>query len=234
MKIISSGFGRTGTSSLREALVILGFGPCYHMDAVLSSPANIRAWYQISQGEPADWQAVFAGYNAAVDFPASAYYQEIMAAFPDAKVIHTVRDPERWYDSAEETIYQGQFLFPAWLQQLVPTTKQFVELQRKIIWQRALQGQFENRERAVEVFNEHTETVQRVVPAERLLVYRVAEGWEPLCNFLEVPVPDVPFPNINDREAMKKLLGRIRFVAHYGLPIVAAVLLLVLLGLIVS
>jgi hypothetical protein len=107
MQIIGAGFGRTGTMSLRAALEQLGYSPCYHMLEVFKQPRHIQLWQAAADGQPVDWQAFLGAYKAGLDYPLAAFYRELLAIFPDAKVILTVRDPERWYESTLETIYQG-------------------------------------------------------------------------------------------------------------------------------
>lgn len=234
MKVIGSGFGRTGTTSMKAALEQLGFGPCYHMEEVLASSKRIEAWYNIAQGQPADWQTLFQGYKATVDFPASTYYKELVAAFPDAKVIHTVRDPENWYDSTRETIYQASVnVFPGWLQRSVKWMGQFVAMTNLLIWERVFQGAFEDRQRAIEKFNQYTDEVKHTVPAERLLIFNVGEGWKPLCQFLDVPVPNTPFPHLQDREIMKKRFQRMR-IGFRVAPVILAVVVIAIAGIIVT
>lgn len=220
MKVIGSGFGRTGTLSLKMALEQLGFGPCYHMEEVLKRPKHIQVWHDVSYSKPVNWQSLFQGFQSTVDFPASVCYQKLMAAFPEAKVIHTVRDPERWHNSTSETIYQASSIFPRWLQKVVKPIGRVIEMQERLIWQNLLEGSFENRERAIEIFQQHTEEVKRLVPADRLLIFSVKEGWEPLCRFLDVPVPDTPFPHVNDRETMIKRFRTMRMVSRWG-PVAA-------------
>src|SRR5207248_1610854 len=106
LKIIGAGFGRTGTMSLKVALEELGFRPCYHMIEVFERPADIAVWEVAAMGKPIDWAALFAGYQATVDWPACIFYKELMHVYPDAKVILTVRNPENWYESAKSTIFQ--------------------------------------------------------------------------------------------------------------------------------
>lgn len=227
MKIIGSGFGRTGTMSLKEALEILGFGPCYHMETVIKRPSNINTWHQISQGTPTDWQAVFQGYNATVDFPGSLFYKELLVAFPDAKVIHSVRDPLRWYNSTMTTIFQTNAAFPTWLRDIFPPLGRFMEMQNILIWQNLFENRFADKERALEIFAEFTADVERSVPADQLLVFEVKQGWEPLCDFLAVPIPDVPFPHVNDRSKfMRRLqLTKAAMIGGLIMPIVLAALL---------
>lgn len=212
MKVIGSGFGRTGTLSMKAALEQLGFGTCYHMDEVVFNKEHTEAWYNIAQGKSVDWHHLFRDYESAVDFPASILYKEILAAYPEAKVVHTVRDPEKWYNSTMETIYQsaGTKVIPRWVQRMVKMLGQWVTMSDTLIWNGLFEGEFENRQRAIEIFNERTEEVKRTVPADQLLIFSVKEGWEPLCQFLGVPVPDTPFPHVNDSQAMKKRLNTLR------------------------
>ncbi|MDX1523129.1 MAG: sulfotransferase, partial [Anaerolineae bacterium] len=179
LQIIGSGFGRTGTSSMKAALEQLGFGPCYHMEEVFKRPRHMTLWHDVAFNRPIDWSTLFDGFESTVDFPASVVYKELMTAFPQAKVIHTVRDPERWYDSTVETIYQGGSLFPRWVQFLVPPIRHWVEMQEELIWQRLFDGEFENRGHAIQVFNQFTDEVKETVPVDRLLIFNVKEGWEP-------------------------------------------------------
>ena len=106
MKVIGAGFGRTGTASLQSALGELGFGPCYHMYEVFANPGHADFWRAAWRGGPADWDGVLGGYEAAVDWPACTFYEELMERNPDAKVLLSVRDPERWYESTRQTIYK--------------------------------------------------------------------------------------------------------------------------------
>jgi hypothetical protein len=230
VKVIGSGFGRTGTLSMKVALEQLGFGPCYHMEEVVKRPKHIQLWHNVAYGKPVDWHALFQNFQATVDFPASVVYKELMEAFPEAKIVHTVRDPERWYDSTYETIYQANSLFPSWLRKVVPIVSHFTQMERRLIWLNLFEGNFEDRQRAIEIFHQHTEAVKSTVPADRLLIFNVNEGWEPLCQFLGVPVPDTPFPHVNGRDAMLRRFKWLHVTFHYG-PVVLAVLLLsVLIG----
>lgn len=106
LKIIGAGVGRTGTLSLKVALEELGYGPCYHMSELLKTPQHLALWEAASRDEPIDWNAIFASYQSAVDWPVCSFYEELMQAYPQAKVILTVRDPESWYESASSTIFQ--------------------------------------------------------------------------------------------------------------------------------
>jgi hypothetical protein len=220
LKVIGAGFGRTGTLSLKAALEELGFGPCYHMTELFDKPDHIRFWDEaadeVARGETVGWEEVFSGYEATVDWPACIFYEELMEAYPDAKVLLSVRDPERWYDSAESTIARmpnsGAFSPQALLIKatglLVPSMRRAPSMAEKIISEGTLDGRFDDREHAVEVFERHNKEVKRRVPAEKLLVFEVREGWGPLCEFLGVEVPDKPFPHLNDGEEFPRMMRR--------------------------
>lgn len=195
MKVIGAGISRTGTTSMQAALDTLGYH-CYHMREVSKEPGHTDAWYQFVTGQaPMDWHALFQKFEATVDTPSCWYYQELMEAFPEAKVILTVRDPERWYSSfvtLRTTV--NSFLRP--LGQMNPETAEIIRL-ADALQDKMLGGSLEH-DHCIRVFNAHNEAVQRVVPKDRLLVFRVSEGWEPLCQFLGCPVPEgIPFPHLN-------------------------------------
>jgi hypothetical protein len=192
VKVIGAGFGRTGTSSIKAALEKLGFGPCCHMSEVVKNPDHLKAWGAAARGEPVDWREVLKGYEATTDWPWCTYYKELMRAFPDAKVLLSVRDPEEWYESTITTIY-SMYKISRYISHgpgSVPAGGG--------IWGDTFSGHFEDREHAMAVFERHNEEVVRHVPPERLLVYEVKEGWGPLCEFLDTEVPEgLPFPRLN-------------------------------------
>lgn len=212
MQIIGAGFGRTGTMSLKVALEQLGFGPCYHMIEVFKRPGHIRIWQAAADGEQINWRHFLRGYQAGLDYPLAAFYKQLIDAFPDARVILTVRDPQDWYDSTRQTIYRGTAL-PHWLLRLLPPFTGMQAMVESAIWERLFDGRFEDRQFAIRIFEEHIEEVQRLVPAGRLLVYHVKDGWGPLCDFLGVPALEGPFPHINDRQTTQRMYLAARLVA---------------------
>lgn len=208
MKIIGAGLGRTGTSSLKVALEMLGFGPCYHMQEINKHPEHIKIWLNAIEGHHVDWQTFLQPYQATLDWPACDHYAALMGIYPEAKVLLSVRDPERWYDSVYETIYTFNKTFPEWARSVAPKLADQVDMTRQQILQRKFNNRFEDRAYAIDVFQQHNETVQQIVPAERLLVYEVSQGWAPLCDFLEVPRPtDGPFPHVNDKALFQKRIA---------------------------
>jgi hypothetical protein len=209
LNVIGAGLGRTGTLSLKVALEQLGFAACYHMTEVIAHPEHVAVWDAAGRGEPVDWEALFRGYAACVDWPACGYYRDLLRVYPAAKVILTVRDPDRWYDSARQTIYQVRRAFPAWALPFLPRIRRLLAMTDRLIWNGFFRGRFDDRSSAIEAFRHHNEMVERVVPADRLLVFEVKQGWAPLCDFLGVPVPEgTPFPHLNDTEEFRQWIAR--------------------------
>lgn len=208
IRVIGAGFGRTGTTSLKAALEKLGYGPCYHMIELMRKPQDSQFWMDVLAGKPVDWHHFFADYGATVDWPACTFYKELMEVYPEAKVLLSVRDPERWYDSTYNTIYRlPESPLMSVVRLFVPHIRRMYHFVNGLIWQGTFHGRFADREAAIAVFNRHNADVQQYVPQDRLLVYNVKEGWEPLCEFLGVPVPeDEPFPHLNDTATMRRVL----------------------------
>lgn len=233
MKVIGAGFGRTGTKSLQAALEELGFGPCYHMTVLFEHPEHADTWEAARRGEKVDWERVLGEYEATVDWPGCTFYEDLMRRYPDAKVLLSVRDPERWYGSTRDTIYElsritgdsplSRQTFRL-LGYFVPAVGKVARLNRALVWQDTFDGRFEDEAYAKSVFERHNAEVQRVVPPEKLLVYEVKEGWGPLCGFLGVEVPDGPFPHLNDTAEMKRRIKMVRAIA-VAVPTLAALLL---------
>ena len=99
LEVIGAGFGRTGTESMKQALEILGLGPCHHMREVMSNPAQLALWRAAARGELPDWDEAFAGYRSAVDWPSAYFWRAVCAHYPEAKVLLTGRSAESWYES---------------------------------------------------------------------------------------------------------------------------------------
>lgn len=202
LSVIGAGFGRTGTLSLKTALETLGFGPCYHTLEIVKNPGFEERWYHAALGDAVDWDEVFSGYRATVDWPSAHFYRELADYYPDAKVILTVRDVARWLESAEKTI------FPALrrsLSELEATRQDRGRMARKVVFEQALGGRIDDSVHLTQLFESHIETVKSTIPPERLLVYEVSQGWKPLCAFLDVPVPDAPFPRVNEAKDFTKI-----------------------------
>jgi len=196
LRVIGAGVGRTGTLSLKVALERLLGGPCYHMVEVFAHPDHVAAWHGAALGRMPDWRRVLEGYRAAVDWPASAFWPELMEAFPDALVLLSVRDPESWWRSANGTI------FPS-IERAGGDWRAMVEDMMANRFTPAL----EDRDACIAAFERHNADVRRRVPAGRLLEWRASDGWAPLCAALGVSVPAEPFPRVNTTEDFKARLA---------------------------
>ncbi|KIH98809.1 hypothetical protein LP52_11130 [Streptomonospora alba] len=207
MQVIGVGFGRTGTYSLKSALEHLGYGPCDHMYEIAEHPPRIYRWLDIAMGHSADWDGLFAGYNSAVDWPTAAYWRELADHYPEAKLILTVRDAERWYESTQATVFKRSPLTRplTWLaERQSPALRAFLAMDRMSVEQRVFGGSIHDKRHMISAYKQHIADVQAEIPSDRLLTYNVGEGWEPLCEFLGVPVPDVPFPRKNERSGFSR------------------------------
>src|SRR3990170_617562 len=152
--------------SLKVALETLGFGPCYHMTEVFEHPEHVDFWQGAWRGEPVDWDGFLNGYEAAVDWPACTFYEDLLERHPDAKVLLSVRDPESWYESTRNTIYEisritagsrlSRAIF-AFVGLFVPGVFEIGRMGNEIIWHGTFDGKFEDRLHAIEVFNRHNQ-----------------------------------------------------------------------------
>ena len=199
IEVIGAGFGRTATASLKRALEVLGFGPCDHMHENFDHPERFALWreamHRKDAGEPIDWRPLLSDYRAVVDWPGEHFWRELASAHPQAKVVLTVRDPDRWCDSISTTI------FPLLLH-LAETGGE--SLPGDIILDRTFAHRTDDRAHVMAVYAAHNEAVREEIGPDRLLVFDVKEGWEPLCAFLGLPVPDgEAFPHLNDTAEFK-------------------------------
>lgn len=222
MKIIGAGFARTGTMSMYAALGILGYR-AYHLFEALRNfeIGHMDMWNDFMEGKSEmDWHKLYEEYDASTDLPSCIYWREQMDAFPEAKVVLTKRDPEAWWNSYK-ALTDSQVGFVDSMLHL-PRFAAMDRLAQNFdrIWFRIEPDHYE-RESAIARFIEHNQDVIATVPPERLLVYEVTQGWEPLCKFLEVSIPDEPFPHENAGVAqVEALMGELvqMDMQKYGPP----------------
>jgi len=213
LKVIGSGVGRTGTHSLKLALEQLGFGKCYHMIELFENPEGIKYFKRAERGLDVNWDELFKGYSSAVDYPVARYYKQLMKYYPDAKIIQTVRDPESWFKSISQTIFKVS----------QPTLVKKLKLIMKLPFSSAIRKKLPiyifngklvesefgkdltNKEEIIKRFIKRNEEVIKIIPKENLLLLAAKDGWEPLCKFLNVPVPSTPYPVTNSTEEFLKL-----------------------------
>jgi hypothetical protein len=198
LQVIGAGLGRTGTMSLKLALEQLGIGRCHHMIEVFAAAEQqVPLWVAAASGRP-DWDATLAGFGAVVDYPGCTYWRELAGRYPDARIILSVRDPDKWFDSVSETIFS-----PAMLGRMLDSPM------RDFFMGNVVGSFFDHigdRAWMTGYFRRWNEAVIEAVAPERLLVFEAADGWEPLCAFLGVPVPDAPYPRVNSRDEMRARL----------------------------
>jgi hypothetical protein len=218
LKVIGAGWGRTGTESLKMALEQLGFDRCYHGFDLMNDGRKLQYWKQLHDEGKTDYEALFNGYLAAVDTPAAYYYRELMQQYPEAKVVLTVRDAGKWYDSAVNTIFKRPpptkyaiLKFLGRLSKKLSYVPQIDEHLQAIFFRDEFKNKLDDREFMIAWYNQWNERVKTTVPPDRLLVYEVAQGWEPLCKFLNVPVPATPFPQTNKKENFQQRVEKAIF-----------------------
>lgn len=205
LSVIGAGFSRTGTFSLKLALEQLGLGRCNHMSEVFNTPEVWPLWERVYEGHPPQWDRIFNGYGATVDVPSNQFYQELAAYYPHANVILTVRDTESWYASMQATLLSDAVREHVGETPIAPLIKK--------TGLHTSDPRTRDRDHMIGWYQRHNAQVRRTIPAERLLVYAIGEGWEPLCDFLGVPVPDAPFPHVNSTEDFRK-----EFLEDFAVP----------------
>jgi hypothetical protein len=198
LKVIGSGLGRTGTLSLKAALEHIGFGPCHHMVEVFMEPESMNWWIDAGEGNP-DWDKIFKNFTSMVDYPGCIFFRQLADHYPDAKVLHSTRDPDDWFDSTQATIFSAAS--PAIAGEGAELMQRFFT----VLFRNRFGDKVNDRQFMTDYYRRHEEDVLTSIPPERLLVFRATDGWGPLCDFLGVPVPPEPYPRTNTREAF---LGR--------------------------
>jgi len=201
INIIGTGVGRTGTYSLKLAINQLGFGPCHHMEAVLQDAvAQVPLWSEALKGN-ANWSAIYNSFESAVDWPTAGFFRELLKEYPTAKFILTERSPENWADSFGSTIYklvEGRDKAPEKMQD-------WLEMVNEVLTKTGF-PQGLDRDGLMNGFIAHNKAVRAAIPEEQLLIFQVKDGWEPLCKFLNVAVPNEAFPRTNNREEFWELV----------------------------
>ena len=218
LEIIGTGLARTGTKSLKMALEYLNGDSCFHMIDLLQNPKKIEVIKKNYKSNQIDWSLFYNGYTSAVDYPTCLYYKEIIGRNPEVKVIHTVREFDSWYTSVKETVYRGK---PKGMKDFMRIIKNmiFSSEYRKVapvfmfndelIWKGQFESRFEDKEFIRKKYNEHQSEVLNTVKANNLLVYDIKEGWEPLCNFLGKPIPEIAFPRLNERKEFNRVMDKL-------------------------
>jgi hypothetical protein len=197
MHVIGAGLGRTGTMSLKFAIEQLGLGPCFHMIEMMKVPERIAVWDRAGKGEKVDWDALLSGFNSTVDWPSATFYRELAEHYPKAKVVLTVRDADKWFDSTQATIFKAMDALTA------DVNNPMGSMVRGCIM-KMFDYKMHDRAHCISVYNKHNDEVRKAIPASRLLEFNVGQGWKPLCDFLGVPAPAAPFPSVNSTEEFQQ------------------------------
>jgi hypothetical protein len=202
LKVVGAGLGRTGTHSLQLALQTLLGAPCYHMLEVFGKPEHIALWDQAADGNEPDWDVLFDGYAAAVDWPASAYWRQIGAKYPDAPILLSTRSSaDVWFKSASDTIFQvGQ------RETDDPVANAQKEMALKM-FANTFTPDWQNEDAVKKAYDAHNAAVRAEVPPERLIDWQPGDGWAPICEKLGLPIPDEPFPHVNTTAEFRQMLG---------------------------
>ncbi len=192
LNLIGAALPRTGTMSLKKALEMLGFGPCYHMHELFLHPQHLPIWENALEKKFGGLSTIFQHYTAILDTPGCLLWREFSRLYPDAKVLLLERDPKDWYRSFADTVYPM-------LSGKTADNDPILEFARRQFLDGFLKGRFADREFAVKEISRYYKEVRENIPSERLLVYRIDDGWGPSCDFLGVPVPKFRFPIKNSR-----------------------------------
>ena len=203
LRIVGAGLGRTGTLSLKTALETLTGTPCYHMYEVITHPEHVAYWQTAVDGGDPGWDTVFDGYDTAVDWPVCAFWRELAAKYPDAKVLLSTRSSaDAWWKSANATIFQ--------ISQMEAPPDEFLAAHRAMVhamWDKTFTPDWRDEDAAKRAYEAHNATVRAEVPPERLVEWQPGDGWKPICDALGVPVPDAEFPHTNTSEEFRSNFG---------------------------
>ena len=225
LKVIGAGFGRTGAFSLKMALDRLGLH-CYHTFELLNKPLDAPLWLRTIDDEENRrrlFEQIFSGYEATVDFPSVYFYRELLEYYPDAKVILTLRDSNSWYESFSDTVMEANKSLRYKIARLVHGHAIYQLMKKTFVGM--LGTNLSDRQHIIKVFEHHNADVLKHVPAERLLIYHVEQGWKPLCDFLNIPMPeDLPFPHFNEREKMLERINKMKILGGMYIVVYVAII----------
>lgn len=199
LRLIGAGYGRMGTRATKDALELIGFDPCHHMAEVFMHNETVPLWQDALANPPTTaegWAPLLGDYAACVDWPACHFWKELAQAFPDARILLSTRNHEKWWASIDKTIFDLLRAGPDIPDDESGMRKAHRMMVDEMIRERTF-GDLDDKARVLSILKAHEEEVRDTIPADRLLVWSVTEGWEPLCAFLGVEVPDAPFPSRN-------------------------------------
>jgi len=234
-KVIGAGHGRTGTNSTREALAKLYNCPkakVYHMDSILHEGqiADAKIWMDMLEAKgKGDKEKVKAlakpmldPYECLLDYPPSIFYEELMELYPEAKCLITTREADAWYTSVVQTLYAvRQAQEGTWMIYVDSWMIKFTAMVDALLWKGPnclLPNFIDDKAGTIKRFDEWTTTALSKFPKDRVLAFSVKEGWDPLCKFLGKPVPEGPYPRVNEAQVFAdviKILGRVDRIGKF-------------------
>jgi hypothetical protein len=198
LTIVGAGLGRTGTSSLQEALGIVLNGPAFHMGEVFADLGSVSTWRAAVDGAPTDWESLLAGYRATLDWPAVTCWRDIAAPNPEALVLLSTRSSaEEWWNSVSQTLFAvlDRDSFPPHLLPMRALNEAMFE---------KLAPHWRDRDASIAAYDAHNAAVRATVPRDRLIDWQPRDGWEPICSALGLPVPDLAFPHANTSDDFQR------------------------------
>jgi len=213
MKLIGVGFGRTGTMSIKTALEDEGQGPCFHMIDLIRNPDIVDPWHDAAVKGEKDWDKMFAGYNATIDWPGCTFWKELIEVYPEAPVLLNIRDFDPWYKSLHNTVYalrlaseKGE-LTPD--PNRPPPSPKLWEVIGTLLYKVDFQGNFEDESWMREMYANRIEEIKDTVPSERLTVWKLEDnpGWGPIADALGIETPNAPFPHLHDTDNFREEFG---------------------------
>lgn len=213
VRVIGVGLPRTGTSSIKAALEILGFGPCHHMAEIFKKPSEAVEFIRAYKGENVDFRELLKGYGSTIDCPSMDFYKQIHKVYPEAKLLLSVRDnDEKWYQSFQDTI--GMFTENKFYYFIVYPVR-FLRLQYTITRKAYQKWMHDYNGIQSPMHSQHNERILSENELGSVFTYNVKDGWEPLCHFLNVPVPEgIPFPHVHDTSEFQR---NVKFAKMAGL-----------------
>jgi hypothetical protein len=215
LRVIGAGWFRTGTTSLKAGLERLLGGECYHMHTLQANLDHVPAWERALDGDMSGVQDVLAGYEAVVHWPAWLFWRELAEMNPDAIIVLSRRSsPQAWWKSFDDTIgmalREGGRLYG----DLGGLRRMIGEVKR-----RSLGDSWRDPDAAMAALELHEARVRAECPPGRLLEWTTADGYQPICRKLGLPVPDEPFPRINTTEQFVALRSERLRLAKAGVPL---------------
>jgi hypothetical protein len=240
LEVIGSGFGRTGTDTLRQALTELGY-KTYHMKEIIDGglTKDVQDWIDLAENRCSDAEmlkSVFerGGWTAAVDFPAAMCWEELSQIYPNAKVIHTERSsPEKWYESASGSILTIHATYPvSVMNKIVPFWRihhklgnalwSFVLNKKVSDWDPGWPSVYKNELMAS--YSARNKRVRKVVPGRRLLIQDHRKGWNSLAKFVGKDVPNKPYPHSNTRADFIAFFRTLKFAVTFAIAVFLAII----------